>query len=209
MFRQSLILLGLIAFLPAAAVAADIEAGKSSYVPCAACHGPSGEGKPSAHVPGIGGQSQSYLARQLWDFKKGNRTSTSDAAGKVKPCPVSMLLADGEQIANVAAYVASLPASKPVATIEGDADRGEELYKSKCGACHGGHGWGNEALYTPRLTIIGDRYLIRQVRNFQSGLRGAHEDAQHGKQMALMAKDVSAEELQDIVAFLNEQPATQ
>lgn len=209
MFRQSLILLALIAFLPAAALAADIKAGKSSYAPCVACHGASGEGKPAAGVPGIAGQSQSYLKRQLWDFKTGNRTLTRDAADNVKPCPISMMLADGEQITNVAAYVASLPANKPVATIEGDADRGEEIYKSKCGACHGGHGWGNEALYTPRLTIIGDAYLIRQVRNFQDGLRGAHKDAQHGKQMALMAKDVSAGELKDIAAFLNAQPATQ
>jgi cytochrome c oxidase subunit 2 len=209
MFRQSLLLLALIACLPAAALAADTNAGKGAYAPCAACHGSSGEGKPAAGAPGIAGQSQSYLVRQLWDFKKGNRSSTTDEAGDVEPCPVSMMLADGEQIANVAAYVASLPANKPVATIEGDADRGKDLYTSKCGACHGGHGWGNEALYTPRLTIIGDAYLIRQVRNFQGGLRGAHKDAQFGKQMALMAKDVSAEELKDIAAFLNEQPAAQ
>jgi hypothetical protein len=45
---------------------------------------------------------------------------------------------------------------------------------------------------------------MRQVRNFQDGLRGAHKDAHHGKQMAMMAKSVTTEELKDIVAFLNE-----
>ena len=84
-------------------------------------------------------------------------------------------------------------------------DSGHKLYMSKCGACHGGQGWGNEALYTPRLTIIGDSYLIRQVKNFQNGLRGAHQDAQFGKQMAMMAKVVTEDELFDIAAFLNEQ----
>ena len=209
MFRQSLILLALVAVLPAAASAADVKTGKNLYAPCATCHGPAGEGQPSVAAPGIAGQSQSYLMRQLWDFKKGNRATTTDDADDVKPCPIDMLLDDGAAIASVAAYVASLPARKPDPTIEGNAARGAELYKSKCGACHGGHGWGNEALYTPRLTIIGDAYLMRQVRNFQAGLRGAHPDAQYGKQMALMAKDVSAEELRDIAAFLNEQPAAQ
>jgi cytochrome c oxidase subunit 2 len=118
---------------------------------------------------------------------------------------MAMALPDGQAIANVAAYLASLPVSKPAATVEGDVDSGHKLYMSKCGACHGGQGWGNEALYTPRLTIIGDSYLIRQVKNFQNGLRGAHQDAQFGKQMAMMAKVVTEDELFDIAAFLNEQ----
>lgn len=209
MFRQPLILLALIALLPAAALAADAGAGKAAYASCVTCHGPDGAAKPALGVPGIGGQSQSYLARQLWDFKQGKRGATGDETAAGKPCPIDATLDDGEEIASVAAYVASLPATKPPATVSGDAARGEELYKSKCGACHGGHGWGNEALYTPRLTIIGDAYLIRQVRNFQDGVRGSHPDAEHGKQMALMAKDVSAGELRDIAAFLNEQPAAQ
>jgi cytochrome c oxidase subunit 2 len=209
MFRLSLTLLALITFLPVASFAADAQAGKALYAPCVSCHGPAGAANPALDTPGIAGQSQSYLMRQLWDFKKGKRSAGGDDSGARTPCPVDGELEDGEAIANVAAYVASLPAQKPVPTVEGDASNGEELYRSKCGACHGGHGWGNEALYTPRLTIIGDAYLIRQVRNFQDGRRGAHQDAQQGKQMALMAKDVSAAELRDIVAFLNEQPAAQ
>jgi cytochrome c oxidase subunit 2 len=209
MFRQSLILLALIALQPVAAVAADTQAGKALYAPCVSCHGPTGEANPATDAPGIASQSRSYLMRQLWDFKQGNRGANGSESGGAEPCPVEMLLEDGSDIASVAAYVASLPARKPVATVEGDAANGEELYKSKCGACHGGHGWGDEALYTPRLTIIGDAYLIRQVRNFQAGLRGTHPDARHGKQMALMAKEVTVGELEDIAAFLNGQPVAQ
>ena len=69
----------------------------------------------------------------------------------------------------------------------------------------GGQGWGNEALFTPKLTVIGDSYIIRQVANFQNGVRGVHQDAKYGKQMAMMAKVVSEQELNDIVAFLNDQ----
>lgn len=205
MFRLSLILLTLAVLFPAATRAADLEAGKDLYTPCIACHGPNAEGMPSLNSPGLAGQSESYLMRQLWDFKKGNRGAAEGDTIGAQMRPMAMALPDGQAIANVSAYLASLPASDPEATVEGDADNGRKLYTSKCGACHGGQGWGNEALYTPRLTIIGDAYLIRQVRNFQNGLRGAHKDAQYGKQMAMMAKVVTEEELLDIAAFLNEQ----
>jgi cytochrome c oxidase subunit 2 len=205
MFRLSLFSLMIAVFLPAFVLAGDAEAGKALYAPCVACHGANGEGNTALNSPGIAGQSESYLMRQLWDFKKGNRgTAEGDTIG-AQMRPMAMALPDGQAIANVAAYVAALPASKPAATVEGDADNGRKLYTSKCGACHGGHGWGNEELYTPRLTIIGDSYLVRQVENFQNGLRGAHQDAQYGKQMAMMAKVVTEDELIDIAAFLNEQ----
>ena len=205
MFRLSLLFLMIAAFLPATALAGDVDAGKALYAPCVACHGPNGEGNTALNSPGIAGQSESYLKRQLWDFKKGNRGAAEGDTIGAQMRPMAMALSDGQAIANVAAYLASLPASKPAATVEGDADSGGKLYTSKCGACHGGQGWGNEALYTPRLTIIGDSYMIRQVKNFQNGLRGAHQDAKFGKQMAMMAKVVTEDELIDIAAFLNEQ----
>ena len=185
--------------------AGDAEAGKALYEPCIACHGPNAEGMPALNSPGLAGQSESYLMRQLWDFKKGNRGAAEGDTIGAQMRPMAMTLPDGQAIANLAAYLASLPPSKPAATVEGDTDNGRKLYTSKCGACHGGQGWGNEALYTPRLTSVGDAYLIRQVKNFQNGLRGAHKDAQYGKQMAMMAKVVTEDELLDIAAFLNEQ----
>lgn len=206
MFRLLLLSLIIAALLPTAAFAAgDAEAGKALYAPCVACHGENAEGNPALNSPGIAGQSESYLMRQLWDFKKGNRGAGEGDTIGAQMRPMAMALPDGQAIANVAAYLASLPASKPAATVDGDVDNGRKLYTSKCGACHGGEGWGNEALFTPRLTIIGDSYLIRQVKNFQNGLRGAKQDAQYGKQMAMMAKVVTEDELVDITAFLNEQ----
>jgi len=182
----------------------DAEAGKVLYATCIACHGANGEGNPALNSPGIAGQSQSYVMRQLWDFKQGNRGAKPGDTIGAQMRPMAMTLADGVAIANVAAYIASLPPTTPTATIEGNAANGEKQYISKCGACHGGKGWGNEALFTPRLTIVGDAYLVRQVQNFKSGLRGAFENARYGQQMAMMAKTVSDEELNDIAAFLNE-----
>jgi len=204
MFRQLLVYLILAAFLPATTLAADAEAGKKLYTTCAACHGPNAEGIVALNSPALAGQSESYMIRQLWDFKKGNRGAADGDAIGAQMRPMAVTLADGEAIANVAAYLAALPPSKPPATVEGDTANGQEMFNSRCGACHGGKGWGNEALHTPRLNSIGDSYLIRQVRNFQDGLRGAHKDTHHGKQMAMMAKSVTTEELNDIAAFLNE-----
>jgi cytochrome c553 len=205
MFTRFVVFVALV--IPGLALAADTPAGdaaagKALYATCIACHGQNGEGNPTLNSPGIAGQS--HLMRQLWDFKQGNRGAKDGDTFGAQMRPMAMTLADGVAIANVAAYIASLPPTTPPATIEGDAANGEKQYISKCGACHGGKGWGNEALFTPRLTGVGDAYLIRQVQNFRSGLRGAFENAKYGQQMAMMAKTVSDEELKDVVAFLNE-----
>jgi cbb3-type cytochrome c oxidase subunit III len=182
----------------------DHAAGKKLYAPCAACHGANAEGIVALNSPALAGQSRSYLMRQLWDFKNGNRgTAEGDTIG-AQMRPMAMMLADGVAIANVADYLASLPTSRPPATVAGDAANGQKLYNSRCGACHGGKGWGIEELHTPNLSSIGDAYLIRQVQNFQNGLRGAKQGAVEGQQMAMMAKSVTTEELKDIAAFLNE-----
>lgn len=182
--------------------------GKKLYGACVACHGPNAEGILALNSPALAGQSETYLIRQLWDFKKGNRGAAEGDTIGAQMRPSAMSLPDGAAIASVAAYLAALPPNKPPATIEGEIANGQELYSSRCGACHGGKGWGIEALHTPNLSSIGDRYLVRQVQNFQNGLRGVKKDALHGKQMAMIAKAVTEEELMDIAAFLNE-PDTQ
>ena len=76
MFTRIVVFFALV--FPALALAAespvgDAEAGKALYATCIACHGANGEGNPALNSPGIAGQSQSYVMRQLWDFKQGNR----------------------------------------------------------------------------------------------------------------------------------------
>ena len=203
-FRTPIFLL-MALIIPGLASAGDDVPGKAEFQTCIACHGANGEGNQALSAPGLAGQSESYLARQLWDFRNGKRgKEPGDTAGATM-LPMAEALPDGDAIANVAAYIAALPAAKPAATVEGDVVNGQKQFTSKCGACHGGQGWGNEALFTPRLTVIGDWYLVRQVANFQESMRGVHDDSKYGKQMAMMAKTVSMDELNDIAAFLNEQ----
>jgi len=195
----------LLLLLPGLALAGDLDSGKALYGTCVACHGPNGEGNAELLAPGLAGQSETYLTRQIWDFKNRRRGAEPGDTAGAQMLAMADTLADGTAVADVAAYLASLPANKPPVTVTGNAADGQKQFTSKCGACHGGQGWGNEALFTPKLTVIGDSYIIRQVSNFQNGVRGTHQDAKYGKQMAMMAKVVSEQELNDIVAFLNEQ----
>lgn len=193
-----------------ASTAAVADAGKDLYGPCAACHGENGEGNVALNAPGIAGQSEPYLRRQLWEFKNGQRGNHANDVSGAQMRPMAATLADRQAIADVSMYIASLPPTVPPVTVDGDAENGRTLYISKCGACHGGDAWGNEALFTPRLTMLGDAYVLRQVKKFQEGIRGAaEENPRYGKQMAVMAKTVTAEELNDIAAFINELAASQ
>lgn len=199
----------LLFLLPGLALASNLDSGKALYDTCVACHGANGEGNAELFAPGLAGQSESYLTRQIWDFKNRRRGAEPDDTAGAQMLAMADTLKDGSAVTNVATYLASLPANKPPVRITGNVENGQKQFTSKCGACHGGQGWGNEALFTPKLTVIGDSYIIRQVENFQNGVRGVHQDAKYGKQMAMMAKVVSEQELNDIVAFLNEQSAGQ
>ena len=61
---------------PGFALAGDAEAGKALYGTCIACHGANAEGNAALLAPGLAGQSESYLVRQLWDFKTADGVQT-------------------------------------------------------------------------------------------------------------------------------------
>lgn len=46
---------------------------------CTGCHSPTGQGNAPASYPRLGGQHADYLAKQLRDFRAGNRVNDGDA----------------------------------------------------------------------------------------------------------------------------------
>ena len=46
---------------------------------CTGCHSPNGAGLAAAGFPKLGGQHGQYVAKQLTDFREGNRTNDGDA----------------------------------------------------------------------------------------------------------------------------------
>ena len=74
--------------------------GSGKTVPCGVCHGPDLNGL--GPIPGIAGRSPSYIVRQLYDMKHGDRAGPwSPLMAKV----VSNL--DEDDLVSVAAYLAS------------------------------------------------------------------------------------------------------
>ena len=54
----------------------DVEKGLPA---CTGCHSPNGAGIALAGFPHLGGQHSTYVAKQLTDFREGNRTNDGDA----------------------------------------------------------------------------------------------------------------------------------
>lgn len=91
----TLIMSGLIS---SKAKAADIAAGKSKSVVCAACHGANGM-SVNPMWPNLAGQQEMYLVKQIKDFRDGKRKDPAMT-------PMASGLTDAD-IANLAAYYAS------------------------------------------------------------------------------------------------------
>ncbi|MGB1140824.1 MAG: cytochrome c oxidase subunit II [Halioglobus sp.] len=84
----------------------------------------------------------------------------------------------------------------------GDAIAGKGSYAT-CAACHGANGEGNLAMNAPRLAGLPDWYIARQIRHYQQGIRGAHENDEFGRQMAPMANMLADEAaLRNVTAFI-------
>jgi cytochrome c oxidase subunit 2 len=183
--------------------AADPSAGAAQYAVCMACHGPSGEGNVALNAPRIAGQEAGYVRRQLHAFRDGLRGAHIDDTYGKQMLPFASMLADDNAIRNVAAYIAELPGQESEATVAGNVKRGRSLYTT-CASCHGTKGQGNWALNAPRLAEVSDWYLVRQLGNFQHGIRGAHRRDYYGWQMATMADSLADETaINDIVAYIN------
>jgi cytochrome c oxidase subunit 2 len=78
------------------------------------------------------------------------------------------------------------------ARVAGNAAVGAANY-AVCAACHGQQAEGQQALNAPKLAGQGDWYLKKQLLNYKSGARGAHQDDLYGKQMAPMAATLGNE----------------
>ena len=131
------------------------------------------------NAPRLSGQGAWYLERQLKLFKQGARgTHEKDMFGKMM-APMAATLADDTAIADVAAYIATLPDAPAAPTIKGDVDKGRQRYAT-CAACHGADGRGFAATNAPRLKGMSDWYMATQLKNFRDGVRGAHAQDIYG-----------------------------
>ena len=89
-------------------VKGDVAAGKTAYMICQACHGPTGGGNKALNAPRLTGLQDWYIVRQLKNFKSGARgTKAGDTYG-MQMRPMALTLTTDAAINNVAAYIATL-----------------------------------------------------------------------------------------------------
>lgn len=179
------------------------ERGKVLYDNCAACHGDDGLGKVDYEAPAIAGLDSWYVENQLKGFQKGYRGKHPDDAAGMRMRPLSRTMRSNEDITAVSAYVSELEALKPEKTIQGgDPGRGATYWKT-CTACHGGDGAGMKALNAPSLNHSQDWYLLKQLKNFKSGVRGQAQGDTYGAQMSAMISALPDEQaMKDVVAYI-------
>ncbi len=84
----------------------------------------------------------------------------------------------------------------------GNADRGKALFQV-CAKCHGQNGEGNATLSVPVNAGQDEWYVVRQLRNFRSGIRGVDPKDIFGMQMRPVAMALAdAQAVQDVAAYV-------
>lgn len=178
-----------------------------AIVTCVLCHGGEGEGNEALDAPRIGALPAWYLARQLDHFRRGVRGGSDEDKYGTQMRAITLTLNSDEAIADLAAYFADLSPPYGSSDIQGDVERGAELYEA-CTACHGADGRGSEELGAPDLIGQHDWYLVRQLEHFRDGLRGAHPEDVYGMQMRpfVLGTLMSDEDIVDVVAYIQSLP---
>lgn len=143
------------------------EHGQQVYLICAVCHGPEGWGTPDGSYPQIAGQLRTVIIKQLADTRARHRDNPL-----MYPFSVPRILGGAQNLADVAAYVASLPMTSENGKGPGlNLDLGAKLYQANCRNCHGQAGVGNEEEHLPQIAGQHFNYLMRQFDAIRTGRR--------------------------------------
>lgn len=195
MVRGVLLLACLVSALPVMAGQADLERGRKIVsASCFLCHGMQGEAA-SELSPRLAGQNAVYLAKQLANFKSGERESSA-----MRPMVAGL---SPQDMRAVALYFSRQRAEPHVPADAQLAGRGQQIYErggkatevAACIGCHGERGEGSENL--PRLAGQFPGYLGTQLANFGSRKRTNDNAVMH-----TIAVRMTAEEIEAVAAYL-------
>jgi cytochrome c553 len=171
----------------------DATAGAAKAAVCGACHGMDGNSS-DAQYPKLAGQHESYIVRQLTNFKGGTRQN---------PIMLGFASSLSEQdMRDVGAFFAtksSLPGVADQALVE----QGQKLYREgdatrgipACMACHSIDGRGNPGAMYPQLTSQHAQYIEATLKSWHDGTtwgNDAHAQIMPGIAKKLDAKDIAA-----------------
>lgn len=92
---------------PSTTIEGNVEAGKTAYATCMACHGDKGQGNEILNAPKLAGQHDWYMVRQIKSFKSGLRGSHAKDIYGMQMRPMALLLATDQQVNDVVAYIST------------------------------------------------------------------------------------------------------
>lgn len=192
----SLLTLVSLAVLGSVQAAGDAAAGKAKSVTCAGCHGPDGN-SVAPNFPKIAGQHESYLVKQLTEYKNGDRVNAT----------MNGLAAtlNEQDILDLAAYYSSQQTTIGTAAAD-KVELGETIYRvgnassgvSACAACHGPTGLGNPMANFPSVQGQYAMYTSSQLKMFRAGERA--NDA--GAMMRGVAGKMTDAEIEAVAEYI-------
>lgn len=192
-------LLVMAASIAVAAPPAIVTQGNGAAAACASCHGADGAGNAQAGYPALAQLPQTYLTKQIADFKSGTRSN-----------PVMTPIAKGlstEDSKSAARYFANLahPKTKPVTGDPVLIARGQNLALNgawdrqvpPCFKCHAAGGLGVPPVFPP---IAGQHaaYTVSQLLAWKSGARS--NDPQ--KLMKTVAENLTDDDVHSVAEYL-------
>jgi len=146
---------------------ADPLHGEKLFETCAACHGPNGAGVSDGSVPAIAAQHFRVLAHALVDYRRDKRWDQ-----RMEHFTDAHHLNDVQDIADVAAYVSRLPATRSLGRGSGKyLVNGAHVYSRECASCHGAAAEGDNRQRYPRLAGQHYEYVLRQLHDAVEGRR--------------------------------------
>ena len=184
----------------ALALTPNIENGRNVYALCATCHYANGWGKEDGSFPVIAGQHRRVLIKQLADIRSRKRKNPT-----MFPFSDPATIGGVQAIADVTAYIASLPPDPEPGTGDGKQIlQGKTLYEARCSMCHGQEGEGRAESFYPRLRGQHYAYMLRQLKWMQNGFRKNADPAMLEQLNGLSGQDIEA--LADFISRLGMQP---
>ncbi|CAA6822038.1 MAG: Cytochrome c4 [uncultured Thiotrichaceae bacterium] len=185
----------------------DPAKGKSLSATCAACHGADGN-STNPEWPKLAGQHESYLLKQLQNFKAGQDVEGGRYNASMAPMVAGL---SNQDMADLAAYYSSQTAK------QGEADQtmvelGRQIYKggnnasgvAACAACHGPNGSGNPASKFPALAGQHAKYTAIQLEAFSKYQR-ANDAGQMMRNIADKMTDAEMAAVSEYISGLQNQ----
>lgn len=183
---------------PQSALLGDVAAGEGKSAVCGACHGVDGNSM-LAMYPKLAGQNESYIARQLAQYKSGKRENPIMA-------PFAATLS-AQDMHDLGAYFATKQAT-PGQADEAYVKRAEQLYRAgdsaigvpACMACHGPSGRGMAGSAYPQLAGQWSEYIAAKLTEWRSG--ASWGDDEHAAVMPDIAKRLSDADIAALASYV-------